>query len=296
MMNSERRDYHEDTALFREALSFTQSETGFSARLVENDYYGSLLLEDLISMGDSGCAFKGGTCLSKVHSEFCRLSEDLDFGFSVPVDASRSLRSSTIKAMKAHLARLPQRLRGIRVAEPLRGYNNSTQYIGQLCYRSQVTGQDETIKVEFSIREPILEPVECLPAGTLLVDPFRHRSAIGPLAVPVLSRRETYAEKARAALTRREPAIRDFYDIDHGIRAGKLSLNDSRLIELLAAKLAVPGNDPVDVSDRKRNSLLKQVHSQLRPVLRESDYGSFDMERAFSVVTQLAAALPRSNS
>ena len=119
-------------------------------------------------MGDSGCAFKGGTCLSKVHSDFYRLSEDLDFGFSVPVDASRSLRSATIKAMKEHLARLPQRLRSMRVAEPLRGYNNSTQYVCQLCYRSQVTGQDETIKLEFSVREPIVERVERLPAGTLL--------------------------------------------------------------------------------------------------------------------------------
>ena len=187
--------YHEDTDLFREALSFTQSETGFSARLVEKDYYCSLLLEDLFLTGGSGYAFKGGTCLSKVHSDFYRLSEDLDFGFSVPAEASRSLRSNTVKAMKEQLASLPKLLPSMRVAESLRGFNNSTQYIGQLCYRSQVTGQDETIKVEFSVREPILEPVERLPARTLLVDPFRHSPVIGPLAIPVLSRRETYAEK-----------------------------------------------------------------------------------------------------
>ena len=39
--------------------------------------------------------------------------------------------------------------------------------------------------------------------------------------------------------------------------------------ELLEAKLAVAGNDPVDVSDKKLNSLMKQVQGQLRPVLRE---------------------------
>jgi hypothetical protein len=32
-----------------------------------------------------------------------------------------------------------------------------------------------------------------------------------------LSCHETYAEKLRAALTCREPAIRDFYGIDHGV-------------------------------------------------------------------------------
>ena len=41
-----------------------------------------------------------------------------------------------------------------------------------------MTGQDESIKVEFSIREPILEPVEHLPARTLLVDPFRQTAAV----------------------------------------------------------------------------------------------------------------------
>lgn len=292
MTNTRRPEYHEDTDLFREALSFTQSETGFNARLVEKDYYCTLLLEDLFLMGDSGCAFKGGTCLSKVHGDFYRLSEDLDFGFSVPADAPRSLRSRTVTATKEHLANLPTRMPSMSIVEPLRGFNNSTQYIGQLCYRSLVTGQHETIKVEFSVREPILEPIERLPARTLVIDPFRHSPVIGPLAIPVLSRRETYAEKIRAALTRREPAIRDFYDIDQGLRTSKLSLEDSRLIELLEAKLAVAGNDPVDVSDKKFNNLMKQVQGQLRPVLREADYVAFDMERAFRAVTQFVAALP----
>lgn len=292
MTNREQRNYHEDADLFRAALSFTQSETGFSSRLVEKDYYCSLLLDDLLSTGALECAFKGGTSLSKVHSDFYRLSEDLDFGFSVPVEASRSQRSGTVAAMKGQLAKLPKRLPGITVVEPLRGYNNSTQYIGQLSYRSQVTGQGETIKVEFSVREPIQEPVERLPARTLLIDPFRHSTAIGPLLVPVLSCRETYAEKVRAALTRREPAIRDFYDIDHGIRAGRLSMDDIGLLKLVEAKLAVAGNDPVDISDGKLNLLRKQVQGQLRPVLREADYIAFDIERAFRIVAQFAAALP----
>ena len=133
----------------------------------------------------------------------------------------------------ATLAKLAKRLACFNVVEALRGFNNSTQYIGGLSYKSVVTGQDESIKVEFSIREPILEPVEHLPARTLLVDPFRQVPVVAPVEVPVLSCRETYAEKLRAALTRREPAIRDFYDIDHGVRSGRLSTNpDSRAVSL----------------------------------------------------------------
>ena len=173
----------------------------------------------------------------------------------------------------------------------LRGFNNSTQYIGSLSYESVVTGQEESIKVEFSIREPILEPIEELPARTLLIDPFRRLPAVLPLSIPVLSSRETYAEKLRAALTRREPAIRDFFDIDYGVRSGRVEGSDRRLIALVRSKLAVSGNDPLDVSDRKREILQRQVHAQLRPVLREADFAAFDLDRAYGIVAQIAAVL-----
>lgn len=154
-----------------------------------------------------------------------------------------------------------------------------------------MTGQDELVKLEFSIREPILEPVESLPARTLLSDPFRRAAAVPPFPVPVLSHRETYAEKLRAALTRREPAIRDFYDIDYGVRSGGLDTTDPRMIELVAKKLAVPGNDPIDVSQRKRDALGRQTRGQLRPVLREPDFSAFDLARAFAIVADIATAL-----
>jgi predicted nucleotidyltransferase component of viral defense system len=290
-MNREPRNYYEDADLFREALSYTQSETGFSARLVEKDYYCSLVLNDLRTVKGPQWAFKGGTCLSKVHSDFCRMSEDLDFAFSVPVDVPRAQRSKMVAPMTKHLAELASRLACFSVVEELRGSNNSKQYVGGLSYRSLVTGRDESVKVEFSIREPILEALERLPARTLLVDPFRQAAAVAPVEIRVLSRRETYAEKLRAALTRRDPAIRDFYDIDQGVRSGRLKPLERRLIELVRSKLAVPDNDPIDMSDEKHDILNKQVQGQLRPVLRETDYAAFDLERAFEIVAAVARAL-----
>jgi len=291
-MTREPPSYHEDADLFREALSYTQSETGFSARLIEKDYYCSLVLGDLLAVTNPQAVFKGGTCLSKVHSDFCRMSEDLDFAFSVPVDISRSQRSTMIVPMKEHLAKLAGRLACFRLVETLRGFNHSTQYTGRFSYKSVVTGQDESIKVEFSIREPILERVEHFPARTLLVDPFRQTTVVAAVEVPALSCRETYAEKLRAALTRREPAIRDFYDIDYGVRTGRLDTGDQRLIELVRNKLAVPGNDPLDFSDEKHEILKRQVQAQLRPVLRETDFVLFDLKRAFGIVAEVARALP----
>lgn len=290
-MHREHCSYHEDAELFRAALSFTQSETGFSAQLIEKDYYCSLVLEDLLPTADPSWAFKGGTCLSKVHCGFYRMSEDLDFAYSVPCDASRSHRSKLIATARDRLANISTRLPAFAVVDALRGFNNSTQYIGVIGYRSVVTGREETIKIEFSIREPIQEPVERLPARTLLVDPFRRMPAVADVAVPALSFHEAFAEKLRAALTRREPAIRDFYDLDHTLRSGRLTANDKRLIELIRKKVTVPGNNLLDVSPEKQEALKRQVATQLRPVLRDADYTAFELDRAFGFAAEIAAAL-----
>jgi len=281
-------EYHEDVALFRDAISFTESETGFSGRLIEKDYFCSVVLRDLGLTRPAELAFKGGTSLSKVHGDFYRLSEDLDFAISTPSAASRSSRSKRMEPIKAYWESLPDRVSCLEVAAPLTGYNNSTQYAGELHYRSALSGESESIKVEVSVREPIVEALEKLPAHTLLIDPFRASPAVAPISVAVLSRQEAYAEKLRAALSRRDPAIRDFYDIDQAVRVGWIDPEDVALIELVGQKLAVPGNEPIDVSGDKLESLYRQVENRLKPVLKESDFSEFDLDRAFETVSQFA--------
>lgn len=83
---------HEDVALFREAVNFTAAQTRFSARLIEKDYFCSLAVQYLV-VRVPGLVFRGGTCLAKIHLGFYRLSEDLDFLVSTPVEASRGERS-----------------------------------------------------------------------------------------------------------------------------------------------------------------------------------------------------------
>jgi hypothetical protein len=70
-----------------------------------------------------------------------------------------------------------------------------------------------------------------------------------------------------------------------------LKTDDRRLIGLVRSKLAVPGNDLLDVSEEKHEILKRQVQGQLRPILRESDYVAFDLARALAVTVQIAASL-----
>jgi hypothetical protein len=125
----------------------------------------------------------------------------------------------------------------------------------------------------------------------VLLDPFRKAAAVQPFAVRVLTAREAYAEKLRAALSRRDPAIRDFFDLDHAFAVGIVSASDEMLMRLLSDKLAIPANEPVDVSAARLVRLRAQVETDLRPVIREEDFRRFNLDRAFQRVADLAAIL-----
>ena len=52
--------YHEDLSRFRDALMLTEAESDFSSRLIEKDYYCSLLLQDLSGTVRAGSGVQGG--------------------------------------------------------------------------------------------------------------------------------------------------------------------------------------------------------------------------------------------
>lgn len=281
---------HADAALFREAVNFTAAETGFASRLIEKDYFCTVLLQHLAA-DVSGLIFKGGTCLAKVHAGFYRLSQDLDFAIPMPIGATRAARSRRAAGLKQTVARIDRQLPAFRVVTALTGASNSTQYIATLGYTSLLGRQEETIRIEVSLREPLLDPCVQGKAATLLLDPLSGLPLAPLLTVPCISRDEALAEKLRAALSRREVAIRDFYDVDHAVRRLGLRPDTSRLVRLVRKKLAVAGNDPVDVSAARLAALRTQLESELKPVLRTRDFAEFDLERAFATVARVAAAL-----
>lgn len=281
--------FHEDRELFAAALRLTEARTGFSRRLVEKDYYCSLVLAFLA--GVEGLVFKGGTCLAKVHAAFYRLSEDLDFVIPTPPDASRAQRRARTATLKARVAELPEALPAFRVAVPMHGANESTQYLVTLAYESVVTGEPAMIELEIGLRELLLEPAVVAPAATILVDPGLGRAVLPPFPVVCMSLRESLAEKARAALTRREVAIRDFFDLDFAVRTIGADLLDALFVAMVEAKLSVPGNSAIDVSEDRRAVLRSQLRTRLVPVLRPAELAGFDLDRAFRIVASIAGRL-----
>ena len=277
----------EDPDFFRAAVNFTAKRTAFAARLIEKDYFCSVLLEILASASEA-LVFKGGTCLAKVYAEFYRLSEDLDFVIPTPIQAKRPERSKQAVGLKQVMAELPRLLPAFHMIQPLTGANNSTQYIAVVGYKSLIIDQQDTIKIEIGLREPLLTTVHRGSAKTLLLDPVSDRPLVTPASLRCISKIEAFAEKFRAAMTRREVAIRDFYDIDYALRKLDIHAGDMEFVRLVQQKLEVPGNDPVDVSEGRLAALRQQLETRLKPVLREKDYSEFDLERAIRAVIKMA--------
>ncbi|MFA6033393.1 MAG: nucleotidyl transferase AbiEii/AbiGii toxin family protein [Myxococcota bacterium] len=283
-------DIHEDNVLFREAIDFTSAKTGFLPRLIEKDYFCTLLLTHLVTP-DCSVVFKGGTCLAKVYAGFYRLSEDLDFAIPTPVSSTRPERRLLSEGFKRAVQQIGAKPGIFRTVEPLAGANASTQYLITVGYLSVLNQREETIKIEVGLREPLLTPVFHGEARTILLNPISGKPMVPGLDAPCISMEEAMAEKLRAALSRREAAIRDFYDIDYAVRRLDFKPFEASLLELVRQKVAVPGNEPVDVSGGRLAALKLQVDSRLKPVLRKNDFSDFSLERAFGIVAEVAGSI-----
>jgi predicted nucleotidyltransferase component of viral defense system len=247
--------YHRDADLFTEAIAFTAARFGFVPALIEKDYFCNVVLGYLSAASPTALVFKGGTCLAKVHAGFYRLSEDLDFAIPMAVDARRVERSRKIEPVRQVLTDLFHALPELHEEEALTGANSSMQYIGTLSYESLLQHSRETIKIEVSLREPLLQLAALYDVATILMNPLSQRSLVPPVRFFCISKREAFAEKFRAAMTRREPAIRDYFDIDYAVANGVIDSHDASWIQMVRAKIQVPGNEAIDVSEQRLRGL-----------------------------------------
>lgn len=280
---------HEDAPLFREALTFTAAKTGFAAPVIEKDYFCTILLDYLTRHGGADLVFKGGTCLAKVHAGFYRLSEDLDFAIPTPANATRTERRRAAYAIKRTVADVARLLPGFSCHTELKGAHDSAQYSGVVTYRSVLSGEHEAILVDVSVREPALASAATLPARTALLDPISGLPAVPEVDIACITALEAMAEKYRAALSRREVAIRDFFDLDYAVRHLSVDLDSPAFVGMVRQKLAVPGNAPVDMGNQRMTVLRRQVDAKLKPVLREKEFRDFVLERAIALVVDMAA-------
>jgi predicted nucleotidyltransferase component of viral defense system len=276
---------HSDKAEFLKVLERTSAQTGFPLRLLEKDYYLTIVLSGINELSND-LIFKGGTCLSKVYYSYYRLSEDLDFTLRLPAEnATRATRRDTIKPVKESLKPF---LKGFSMSiENLEkgGHRESTQYIYYLDYESIVLNRKESIKLEIGMRfNPLLATVAKKVTHRFL-HPFTKEPLFKTGSVNCLALKELVAEKLRAAATRRVIAGRDFYDLGFLLEEG-FNFNDKELLTVFRKKLEEDGFSP-DMSKYKINlgrsqaeidEMKARAKDELLPVLTLDEQKSFVMQ------------------
>ncbi len=130
-------------------------------------------------------------------------------------------------------------------------------------------------------------------AATLLLNPITGKRALPPFPVMAMAHLEVWAEKVRAALTRREAAIRDFFDLDYARELVGVDIQDPEFCSLVRHKISVPGTEPVQLTAERRDLLDAQISTKLRPVIRTADGERFGLNRIWQALLDLEKALQK---
>lgn len=266
---------------------------GFRPALVEKDYYLTVILKNIGRVLGGTCVFKGGTLLNKAYLGYHRLSEDLDFSYlNYERCTTRTGRSRAMSLIRTSINNFIAEF-GMKMEIPEgRGFNNSTQYVFSVVYDSKFLNKPEKIKIEISLRAPVYDTPVFVDVKHFFKDVFTGRDVIEGGKVLSLTLAEAAAEKLKAAITRKIPAIRDFYDLKY-IKKSGFDFNDDKFVSLFKKKMNdenVKSDFKVDFGfDKdKVNLLKKQVETDLKPVIRPDE--GFNLDDVFEVFNKVLAA------
>lgn len=164
------------------------------------------------------------------------------------------------------------------------GFNNSTQYVFNISYPSFITGKDENIKLEISLRQrPVDKPVHNV-ITHFYKDPFTGENLIPQNKILSLSLNEAVAEKLKASITRKDAAIRDYYDLWY-IYESKFDFNNKQFLSIFKKKLEKENyragySHNFGLDQKSIESLYIQIETELMPVIRIGE--NFDLNKVFS--------------
>jgi predicted nucleotidyltransferase component of viral defense system len=250
-----------ETALREDVLPFA----------IEKDFYLTRLIWALAQEFGDSLLLKGGTLLSKVDLGYRRMSEDVDL--VIPWAGPRRHRG--INA--GHTNRVRDVLRRVASDIGLRLANQNgesaergARVIWTLSYESSFGPQ--SIDVEVALR-PVLRPPRRAALSQFLSDPLA--GDYGDAYCWALDADEARAEKVRAAFTR--TAIRDFYDLDQLLIAGKDLTSEAfrALVDQKLAELHVPplSDQPhsFGMTPARRKDLDAAQSKNLQGVVRASE-------------------------
>ncbi len=247
---------------------------GFDVMKLEKDFYLTVIL-NRIAENMSDLIFKWWTCLNKVHFWYYRLSEDLDF--VVLSDGWDSSREKLLKRYRDDLIVFMQSL-WCSLQEWRTRFNSNTQWLFRFAYQSLIDKTIQEVKIDIHIQKSLLCPISKLPIKHIFYSFIDNKPIFPSNVVFCMNLDEAMAEKMRAWLTRRTPAIRDLFDIWY---ARSQWFDFEKIHDLIDKKIAEVGK--IYTLHEHYETLQKQIKTDLEPVLWDT-WLNFDFDEIFKFV------------
>jgi len=201
--------------------------------LIEKDLILTKILSILVGEKDffENYAFKGGTCLTKIHFGYFRFSEDLDFTYL----NQNILKNKTKKEMRRIISKEVNKIATLleKISKEMnldfKANKNNNKYFEfgggnryttfKIWFNSVESNQNSFIKIQINYKENILfkihEPT-CYGIFSEKIKKeflFNFPETVPSFKIKSYDLKEILCEKVRAILTRRGVKARDFIDI-----------------------------------------------------------------------------------
>ena len=202
---------------------------------VEKDFFLTRLIWGLAQVHEGALLLKGGTCLSKVDLGYHRMSEDIDMTIPGTPTRHKAINIRPVNEVARSLRAIANEV-GIELVnfDGIRSEKGAYAMWEVRYPSSLLPAISAIITVETAIRPIYLQPrkarlLQLLPAALLPGYAEAHCWA--------LEFAEVRAEKVRAAFTREQPQIRDFFDLGLLARS-RVDMDSAEFRKLVDAKLA----------------------------------------------------------
>lgn len=264
----------------------------FSAVLLEKDFWLTVILI-YIANELPELRFKWWTCLNKIYYPYYRLSEDLDFTFPIDEEIvdSNNKRIKFSRKIREKIKRIAtltwweinpdsvQHKKALWLKDLRNKEHSYLKYV--LKYPSTYTDELQTIKIELTYTPKQYFDSKYETIKFIFINPITETPLFKEQKIQCLAIEEMVTEKCRAALTRRTPAIRDFFDLWY---------LQNQWIDIFANKDVIVKKCE-EISELKRTSfwsyeeLNKQIDSELKPVLQKES--NFDLKAIYDEIILL---------
>lgn len=254
---------------FLEILSNSNNKW-FVSVLLEKDF---ILTMILIKFWEKypNLIFKWWTCLNKIYFPYFRLSEDLDF--VINTDFWCKARKTLLKQYENDFVE-DLKILWLKLKDQRTKFDSYKLAMFTFEYNSIIDNSSQTIKIDISLKNNLKLAQKKWEIKSFFINPVLEENIFWKHFINCIDLKESVAEKLRAWLTRKEPAIRDFFDIWYIKNNSNFDFKDLEFIELVNIKLK-----EVDFEyslEENYNSLVKQIETDLKPVLNENFDFNFD--------------------